>query len=293
MIAERAYVMHALIAAVAIGLVCSLMSVIVVLKRMAFIGQGISHAGFGGVGTAALLGYTAAAFRVEHDLIVLAFCLFTAILIGALARDRRVETDTAIGILLAATMAWGVIAQNLRVAMQSWPAYRAWVGGPGYSPPWESIMFGDPLSVGRAGMWTAVAMAVIVIAVVAALYKEMVFYTFDEGVARVFGVRTNFMHYLLLVLLSLVVVVSIRLVGLILVTALLIIPGAAALLLSRRMVIVLVLSTMFGVFAAVAGLCAALEVGTLSPGACIVMVLTLCFAVAYIIARLRRVTLPA
>ena len=288
MIIERAYVTHALVAAVAIGLVCSLLSVLVVLKRMAFIGQGISHAGFGGVGTAALLGYTAVGFHVEHDLIVLAFCLFTAILIGALAADRRVETDTAIGILLAATMAWGVLAQNLRVELQSWPAYREWVGGAGYSPPWESIMFGNLLNVGSTGMWTALGMAGLVIVIGAALFKELTFYAFDESVARVFGVRTALMHYLLLVMLSLVVVVSIRLVGLILVSALLIIPGASALLLSRRMKIVMTLAAAVGVIGAVSGLLASLSFGMFSPGACIVLTLSLIFAAAYIFSRISR-----
>ena len=159
MLFARTYETQALVAAVAVGLVCSLLSVIVVLKRMAFIGQGISHAGFGGVGTAALLGFTGSIYHWQHDLIVLAFCLGTGLLIGVLSRARRIETDTAIGILLSATMAWGVLAQNLRVEWQTWPAYREFVGGGGYTPPWEAILFGSLLNVGEQGMWIAVVMS--------------------------------------------------------------------------------------------------------------------------------------
>lgn len=288
---ERSYVFHAFIGAVAVGLVCSLMSVIVVLKRMAFIGQGISHAGFGGVGTAALLGFTGFAYQWQHDLIVWVFCLGTALLIGSLTRGRRVEADSAIGILLAATMAWGAIAQNLRVAFQqSWPAYREWVGTAGYTPPWEAILFGSLFNIGQAGMWSAIVMCAVVIAVCAALYKQLLFFTFDETVSRVFGVRAAAMHYLLLVLLSLVVVVSIRLVGLILVSALLILPGATALLLSRRMGVVLALSVVVGITGCVAGMVLSLEVGTLSPGACIVLALSTLFAIVYAGQYLRRRT---
>jgi len=147
-------------------------------------------------------------------------------------------------------------------------------------------MFGNLLNVGAAGMWTAVAMAVIVIIIGGALFKELTFYAFDETVARVFGVRTAFMHYLLLILLSLVVVVSIRLVGLILVSALLIIPGAAALLISRQMSKVMLLAAIIGVAGALTGLLTSLSFGVLSPGACIVMALSFLFAAAYVFNRL-------
>ena len=278
---ERPYMLHAFVGAIAVGLVCSLLSVVVVLKRMAFIGQGISHAGFGGVGTAALLGFTGLQYRLHQDLIVFAFCLGTAILIGLLTRNRRVESDTAIGILLAATMAWGVLAQNLRVELQAWPGYREFVGGTAYTVPWEAILFGSIWSIGEYGMWTALAMAVLVIVVCGALFKEMLFFTFDETISRVYGVRTAIMHYVLLVLLSAVVVVSIRLVGLILVSALLIVPGATALLLSRRLSIVLMLAAIVGLIGTIGGFVLSVEVGGVGAGASIVAVLTLLFALAY------------
>jgi len=284
------YVTHAVVASLAIGLVCSLLSVVVVLKRMAFIGHGISHAGFGGVGTAALLGYASTFGGGDHywaqNLIVLAFCLGSALFIGLMTRSRRVESDTAIGILLTATMAWGILAQNLRVAWQDpadgWPAYREWVGTAGYTPPWESILFGSLFNVGVEGMWTALIMAGVVLVTCALLFKELTFFAFDETVSRVFGVPTGVLHYLLMVLLALVIVVSIQLVGLVLVSAMLIVPGAAALLLSRRMGSVLVLAAAIGVGGSFGGLMISLTVGTLSPGACIVGVLCVVFTVAYL-----------
>ncbi len=282
------YVWPALAAAVAVGLVCSLLSVMVVLKRMAFIGQGISHAGFGGVGTAAALGLGGAAYTWQQDLIVAAFCLVTALAIGALARRRKMEIDAAIGILLAATMAWGVVMQNLRVVLMDWPVYQQWVGGATYTVPWEQILFGSLLTVGPGGMWAAVAMGLIVLLICAALYKELVFFAFDETVSRVFGVPSGLLYYLMLILLALVIVVSIRLMGFILVSALLIVPGAAALMLSRRMGRVLGLAAGIGVVGAVGGLAVSLAVGALSPGACIVLVLFCEFLAAAAIARMTR-----
>ena len=280
------YARYAFVAAWAIGLVCSLLSVLIVLKRMAFIGQGISHAGFGGVGTAALLGFTATPWM--HDLIVLAFCLVTALGIGVLVRRRRVQVDSAIGILLAATMAWGVLAQNLRIVLQDWPAYRQWIGAAGYTPPWESILFGSLLDVGRGGMWAAVIMCVLVLAVCAVLYRHLLFFAFDETVSRVHGVRSDGLYYLLLILLAIVIVVSIRLVGVILVSALLIVPGATAMMLSRRMVRVLLLAALVGLVGTIGGLVLSFELGNISVGAAIVLVLFVIFCAACIFSRLRR-----
>lgn len=286
----QTYEVQALVAALAVGLVCAVLSVLVVLKRMAFIGQGISHAGFGGVGTAALLGFNSVQFGQyawQQDLIVFLFCLATAVVIAWMTQRRRVETDTAIGILMALTMAWGAIAQNLRVAFQNpdsamyWPQYTRWVDGPSYSPPWEAILFGSILNVGVYEMWIAVALAAGVLAICAAIYKELLFFTFDETVSRVFGVRTALLRYLLLVMLCVVVVVSIRLVGLILVSAMLVIPGAAALLLSRKMRGVITLAILFGTAGAAGGLTLSLIAGELSPGGCIVATLSAIYAVAY------------
>jgi ABC-type Mn2+/Zn2+ transport system permease subunit len=287
MLTQRSYVWPAYGAAVAVGLVCSLLSVIVVLKRMAFIGQGISHAGFGGVGTAALLGLAGMSYRWEQDAVVALFCLATAIGIGIMTRRRRVEVDAAIGILLAATMAWGVIMQNLRVVLQAHPWYRRLVGGGGYTPPWEQILFGSPWTVGQSGMWTAVVLCLIVLVVCGLLYRQLLFFTFDERVSQVHGVRSGAMYFLLLIMLALVIVVSIRLVGFILVSALLIVPGASALQVSRRMGVVLALSATIGVGGTLAGLTFSLAAGSLSPGACIVLMLFVLFLAAQLVARVR------
>ncbi len=283
---HQVWAQHAMVAAVAVGLACSLLSVIVVLRRMAFIGQGISHAGFGGVGLAAFCGLTGLA----QDAVVLAVCLAAAIGIALLAR-RRIGFDAAIGILLVVAMALGVLLQNLRIAFVQYEWYRNLFGAGAYTTPWEQILFGSPWTVGAAGMWSAVVMAAAVLAIGALLFKAWVFYTFDPTVGRVYGVPMRFMEYLLLILLALVIVVSIRLVGFILVSALLVVPGAAALQLSRRLGAVLGLSAAVGLGGAAGGLVLALEAGNLSPGACVVAVLFVILVMSILFGkRVRRIS---
>jgi hypothetical protein len=101
---------NALAGGVAIALLCSVLSVFVVLKRVAFAGQGISHAAFGGAGLALLLELFLPPLRMPilRDAVIAAFCVITALVIGRIARQRRLGEDSAIGICLVAAMALGV-----------------------------------------------------------------------------------------------------------------------------------------------------------------------------------------
>ena len=267
----------ALIVGIALGTICSLLSVVVVMKRMAFIGEGIAHAGFGGLGTAVFLGLTAGG-AWKTDLIVLAFCLVTAIAIGILSRRRQVEPDSAIGILLVAAMAWGVIMLELRTT--DW--YVRIFGAPRQAVNIESLLFGSLTSVSPYDVWLALIVATMILLLLAAFFKEIVFYAFEETVSQVFGVRTRLIHYLILSLLSVTIVLTVRLAGIVLVSALLVVPGATANLLSRRLGSVLLYSWLVGMVGIVGGLIVSLEVGNLSTGPCIVAVPCLLFGAALV-----------
>ena len=118
---------YAVIAGVAAAAACSLLSVIVVLKRMAFVGQGVSHAGFGAAGAAFLFGLAGGTWM--YDLVIFTFCVTTALVIGFLSRRQRINTDTSIGVIMVAAMALGVFATDLGVALVNpqssmhWPWY--------------------------------------------------------------------------------------------------------------------------------------------------------------------------
>ncbi len=269
---------QAFITGLAIAVVCSLLSVLVVFKRMAFIGQGISHAGFGGVGLAILVGVVATR---AQDLLVLAFCVGTGVMIGVLSRRRQLETDTAIGIMLAGAMALGVLLADVSVMLQEHAWYRRIFGLAEARPSFETLLFGSLTNVSAADMYTAIALAAAVVLVMALLAKEMIFFAFDETAARVSGVPTGMIYYLLLVLLSVAIVMSIRLVGIVLVSALLVIPGATAALLSQRLGQVIAASLAVGLIGTLGGLVLSLEVGHLSSGPCIVLVLCGIFAAVF------------
>ncbi len=285
----------ALIAGLALGTVCSLLSVIVVVKRMAFIGEGIAHAGFGGLGTALFLGLAGGGAAHgggwQADLVVFAFCLATGLAIGMLSRRRHVEADSAIGILLVAAMAWGVLVIDLRRNLQNEEWYLRLFGPARQAVNLESLLFGSLTNVGPGDVWLSIGVAAGVILLLAAFFKEIVFYAFEETVSQVFGVPARMIHYLVLALLSVTIVLTVRLAGIVLVSALLVIPGATAMLLSRRLGRVLLLSWLVSMIGVLGGLAASVEIGNLSTGPCIVAVLCLEFTAA-LIARSRSCGTP-
>lgn len=281
----------ALLVGVALGTVCSLLSVIVVVKRMAFIGEGIAHAGFGGLGTALFLGLAgggaSAAGSWKADVVVLAFCLATGMVIGMLSRRWHVEADSAIGIMLVAAMAWGVLMIDLHRNLQSEDWYVRLFGPARQAVNTEALLFGSLTNVGPSDVWLSLVVAATVLLLLAAFFKEIVFYAFEETASQVFGVPVRMIHYLVLALLSVTIVLTVRLAGIVLVSALLVIPGATATLLSRRLGRVLIISWILSMVGVIGGLVVSLEVGNLSTGPCIVAVLCLIFSAA-LLSRPRR-----
>lgn len=276
---------------VAVALVCSVLSVFVVLKRMSFIGEGIAHAAFGGVGVALLAGLFVAGLRpvLARDAIVACFCLATALAIGATARRGKISEDTSIGIWLVCAMALGVVLLDVRsgiikAMMASGQLTRGQIG---YTPSFETLLFGDVLFVTPAEVIATWVLAIVVVAAVIALFKELVFFAFDEETAKVFGVRTTLLYYGLLVFLSLAVVAAMRSLGVILAAALLILPGAAARFWSQRIGYVTIISVLLGVGGLVAGFFLSIYLRYLSTGPVIVLTLGLVFAGSYLASVLR------
>jgi ABC-type Mn2+/Zn2+ transport system permease subunit len=266
------------LAGLAIAVMSSLLSPLVVLKRLSFVGQGISHAAFGGIGIAAALagtGIAAAAGTMQFP-IVLAFCLLCAILIAWLIERGASQADTAIGIVLVASMTLGAL-------LIQWAYGRPGVQAVG----WESILFGSIASVGASDAAIAWAIAAAVLASAWLCRRPLLFWAFDEPAAPAFGVPGQSMKYMLVILLTLVIVTSMKLAGVVLATALIVLPGATALRLSDKLTPVFLISLACGVIGVVGGLILAFEADRLPPGACIVGILVLLFALARLFSRVQ------
>lgn len=257
------FLQRALLAGLLVGLLCGVLGFFVILKRLSFIGVGVSHSALGGIAIGVLIG-------VEPLLAAAVFATAVAWAIGWLSRSGRLHEDTAIGIMFSSAMALGVALTSLS------RSYQADLFG---------YLFGNILAVSPNDLWLLGSITVVVLAVVGVLFKELLFLSFDEDVARASGLPVGPLYYVLLTCLALAVVAGIRIVGLILVEALIVIPAAIGYQLTRDYRAMLAISATTAMLAAVLGLAVSYRFD-IAAGATIVLVLAAMFAVALLVRRL-------
>jgi len=271
-----------LICASALAVACASLSVFVVSRRWAFIGEGIAHSGLGGAGTVWMLALLFPALDgPEMQWLpyvgVIVFALLTAVAIAAVTRHGRAESDTAIGIFMVASVAWGFVAREAYLARRNAVPYG-----------WQSFFFGEFRDVDMPFAITSTLLCLAVVATVCVLGKEIFAYCFDPETAEASGVRAGFVHYLMILMVTATIIVGSRVVGSILVTALLVLPGATSLAISRRLDIAVGGAVAVGLAAAIAGVFASTRVPYLTTGPAIVLILFVVFVTVFLGKRLRR-----
>jgi ABC-type Mn2+/Zn2+ transport system permease subunit len=262
---QFAFMQRALLAGALVGLLCAVIGTYVVHKGLSFMGAGIAHASFGGVALGVWL-------DIQPLLGAMAFCLAVAWSIAWLSLNTQVREDTAIGIFFASTMALGILVIGL---IQ------------GYRQDLFGYLFGSILAVSPADLWIILSCAALVLALLWLFGKELLFVIFDPEGAAVSGLSARGLYYLLITLVTVTVVVSIKIVGIVLVSALLITPAAAASQLSERFGRILFYAVLIGIGSTLGGLLLSYWWDTAS-GATIVMVVTVIFLVASLISPARR-----
>jgi manganese/iron transport system permease protein len=251
------FMQRGLVAALLVGVLCAVMGTFVVLKGLAFIGDAVSHATFPGLVIAYLLG---APLYVGGAIAAVAVSLA----IGYVSRRGRLRFDTAVGVLFAGSFAFGIL---LFSTIKNYVADLL-----GY-------LLGNVLGIGFGDLVQVAILGAIVLVVVLALRKELLFSTFDPLGAAASGLPVAALEYLLLALLGVTIVVSIQAVGIIMVVAMLVTPAATAQLVVVRFGQMMVLGALLAAASAVIGLYASFYLN-LASGASIVLVETLFFLVA-------------
>ena len=226
------FMLRALYVSVLVGIVCPILGAFVVTRGLAFMGDAMSHAVLPGLVVAFMLG-------VSPFLAAVPAGIGVAFLIGIIARRTGVSQDTSIGILFAGLFALGLAL--LATAK-------------GVSVDLEDLLLGQVLAVSGTDVYVTAGLVAVVLVVLYALNKELIFTSFDPVGASVAGLHTARLDYLLLVLLALVIVIALQAVGIVLVMAMLVTPAATASLLARSFIRLMVIGAVLGALAAVAGL---------------------------------------
>jgi manganese/iron transport system permease protein/iron/zinc/copper transport system permease protein len=244
-----------LAASLLVGALCGMLGVYIVLRRMSYIGHGLSHSVFGG----AVIAYVASLnFYVGAGL----WGFLSALLINATARRRRIGADAAIGIITTASFAVGVALISKTRS---------------FTRNFEAALFGNILGVTPLDLVIVAVVTLGVAAFILLFYKRLLFMTFDPEVAAIQGVEVGLTDSLFALAMAATIVASINVVGVTLIAATLVIPSTTARLLTDSFGRMMVLSTVFGALAGVVGMYASYWLDV-SSGATIVLLEAAVFA---------------
>lgn len=258
------FMQRAFVAALCVGILCSVMGTYVILRKLSFIGDGIAHASFAGIVIAYLI-------KIDFYLGAAIVAVLTSLGIGYVHRRGKISLDTTIGVLFTGAFALGIFLMSRQRS---------------YAIDLQSFLFGDILSVQATDLWLILALSVAIGITVLLLFRGLLYTSFDPVVAKASGIRADMVEYVLLIMLALTITVSLQAVGIILVAALLVTPAAAAYQLTSRFAPMMVLSAAFGACVGVGGLYASYYLQA-SSGATIVLLATFVFFVAVAIKRVR------
>lgn len=255
-----AFMQRALVVAVLIGAVCSVLSCYLVLRGWSLMGDAISHAVLPGIVLAFVLGLPLAIGAFASG-------LSCALLTGYLKENSRVKEDTVMGIVFSGMFGLGLVLMTKVETDQHL----------------NHILFGNMLGVTWRDVIETGLIAGGTLLVVLAKRRDLLLYCFDPQHARAIGLPVRVIHYGLLILLALTIVASIKAVGVILVVAMLVTPGATAYLLTDRFERMLAVSAAVAIGASVVGTILSFHIdGTTGP--CIVLIQAAVFLAAFLFA---------
>jgi len=205
------FMQKALVAGIAVGIICSFMGTFLVLRRYSLFGDGIAHVAFGGISVGLFLGV----FPLWTAFIV---SIFGGLGLQKLRQSTKISGDAAVAVVLVSGLAVGVILVS---------------SSGGFSVDLFSFLFGSILLISNEDTMMILGISAGIITTLVVLQKQFLHLTFNEEKAKLVGLRTTLLNYAFVVLASITVVTSMRLVGILLISALIVIPNITAMMFGK------------------------------------------------------------
>ncbi|MCR4687511.1 MAG: metal ABC transporter permease [Lachnospiraceae bacterium] len=269
---SKPFVQKALIVGVLIALCSSLLGVTLVLKRLSFIGDGLSHVAFGGMAIAAVLGLGSINMYV-----ILPITVISAIVILSAGQNARIKGDAAIAMISVGALALGYLLMNIFSTSSN------------LSGDVCSTLFGST-SIMTLSNWNVILciiLSVVVVTFFILLYNYIFAITFDENFAKAVGTKVKILNFVTAIVIAVIIVLAMNLVGSLLVSALIIFPALSAMRIYNSFKSVTIFSAVFSVVCTLSGIILSILINT-PVGATIVAVDMVGFLICVIIGALRR-----
>lgn len=230
------FVQRAILACVFIAAATSCFGVTLVLKKYAFIGEGLSNVAFACTSVASLLSLT------NNLYIVLPITILTSILLMIFGQTTKNRSDSVIAVISVCALAFGYLLVYV-------------VGGSNAAAELCSVLFGSAsiLTLDGLDVWICILMAVLVLVTFVIFYHRIFSVTFDETFMQASGVKSKVYNMLIAIIIAVVISISIRYFGSLLITALLIFPALSSMKLFNSFKMVSIFSIVIGVFSALVG----------------------------------------
>ncbi|WP_213133383.1 iron/manganese ABC transporter permease subunit SitD [Citrobacter sp. FP75] len=260
---QFSFMVNALTISVIVAVPCALLSVFLVLKGWALMGDAMSHAVFPGIVLAYIAGIPLAIGAFVAG-------LFCAVATGYLDDNSRIKRDTLMGIVFSGMFGAGLV---LYVSIQS-------------EIHLDHILFGDMLGVSLGDIAQTATIALGIALFISLKWKDLLLHAFDPHQAKASGLNTSLLHYGLLCMIALTIVATLKSVGIILSISLLIAPGAIAILITRQFSHALLLAVAISIVTSFMGVYLSFFIDS-APAPTIVVLFSLLFVLAFIYSTLR------
>jgi len=222
-ILQYQFIQNAFVAGAFVAIVAAIVGYFLLVRGLTFAGHALSHIGFAGAAGAVLLG-------IDPVIGLLVFTIGAALGIGVLGKEMR-ERDIAIGIIMTLTLGLGVLFLSLYS---------------GYAERAYSILFGTIVGISVTNVLVTVIFSVLTIGVMLALFRPLLFSSFDPEVAEARGVPVRLLAIVFLVLVAITVSMSVQIVGILLIFTLLVGPAATAVRIAQRPLWAMLLAVFLG-----------------------------------------------
>jgi zinc transport system permease protein len=267
-ILQYGFMQRALVSGVAVAITCSVVGLFLVLRRQSLFADALSHMAFGGIA----IGLFANLYPIWTAFIV---SIFAALGITKLRESTKIPPDSAVAVLLSAGLAVGVILIGL---------------AGGFTLDLYSFLFGSILLVSMQDQEIILVASALILSILYFIYRELVYMAFDEEQAQVSGINVSRLNYIFIVLASIVVITSIRLVGVLLISSLIVIPNITAMMFGKGFKKTAMISVSIGILSVLTGIVIS-YIMNLAPGGTIVLVSVTVFLAAIITRDLNKRTM--
>ncbi len=242
-----AFVRNALIVGLLTSLSAALLGVVLVPKRLSYLGDGLSHVAFGALAIATALKLA------NQTVLVLPITVLMAVVLLSAGQNARIKGDAAIAMLSVSALSVGYLLFNL------FPP----TGG-NISGDVCTTLFGATsiLTLTQTQVWQSVGLSALVVLLFVFTYHRLFAVTFDENFARATGINARAYNIFIAIVIATVVVLAMELVGSLLISALLIFPAISAMGLFKSFRAVVLGAAAFGVVCALIGILSSILLGT-------------------------------